>query len=147
MSRARLVIWQESGLGQAVGVVRVTATAEAYARIALGARGAGLALAGAVGCVAPGVDRAGAGARVGAGDQHTVAAGAAFAIGGAAGRRAWGAASVVVADQAEAALRVRLAHGGDSRRRRSGWRGRRRWRRRGARRRGRWRRGRRRGAR
>src|ERR1041384_4381525 len=113
MSRAWLAIWREGGLGQAVGVVGVTATAEAYAGIALGARGAGLALADAVGCVASGVERADAGARVGARDQHTVAAGAALAVGATAGRCARGAASVVVADQAEAALGIRLAHGGD----------------------------------
>src|SRR5579872_4526379 len=128
MSRALLAIWREGRLGQAVGVVRVTATAEAYAGIALGARGACLALADAVGCVAPGVERAGGGARVGARDQHTVAvaAGAALAVGAAAGRCARGAASVVVADQAEAALGIRLAHGRDRRGCRSG----RRWRRR-----------------
>src|SRR4051812_21389984 len=133
MSRAPLEIWRERGLGEAVGVVRVTATAEAYAGIALGARGAGLAFANAVGAVAAGVERADAGARIGAGDQHTVAAGAALAIGAAAGRRAWGAASVVVADQAEAALRIRLADGGHGRGRRSGGRGRCWWRRGGAR--------------
>src|SRR5215813_10205111 len=111
MSRVLLAIWRKGGLRQAVGVVRVTATAEAYAGIALGARGARLALADAVGWVAPGVEGAGAGARVGARDQHTVAAGAAFAVGGAAGRGARGAASVVVADQAGAALGIRLAYG------------------------------------
>ena len=86
MSRAPLAIWPEGGLGHAVGVVRVAATAEAYAGITLSARGTRLALADAVGCVAPGVERAGAGARVGARDQRTVAAGAALAVGAAAGR-------------------------------------------------------------
>src|SRR4051812_23101194 len=120
MSRAPLAIWREGELGQAVGVVRVAATAEAYAGIALGARGARLTLADAVGGVAPGVERADAGAQVGARDHRTVAAGAALAVGAAARRRARGAASAVVADQAEAALGIRLAHGGDGRGRRGG---------------------------
>jgi hypothetical protein len=126
MSRALQAIWREGGegeLGEAVGVVRVTATAEAYARITLGARAARLTLADAVGCVAPGVERAEAGARVGARDQDAVAAGAALAVGAAARRRARGAASVVVADQAEAALGIRLAYGGDRRGCGSGGRG------------------------
>src|ERR1051325_11035494 len=106
MSRALLAIWREWRSGQAVGVVGVAATAEAYARIALGARGAHLTLADAVRWVAPGVLGAGPGARVGAWDQPTVAARVALAVGAAAGWRARGAASAVVADQAVAALRI-----------------------------------------
>ena len=93
----------------------VAASVEAHAGVALGVGGAAKALAGARGRVASRVQRADAGARVGALDQRAVAV-AALAIGAAGRRGARWAASTVVADRARRTLGVGLASGGGGRR-------------------------------
>src|ERR1041385_5589733 len=86
--------------GGAVGVVREAAAAEANTGVALRARGACHAFAGAAARVAPGVERTDRRARVIACDQGAVAAGPAFTVGAAAVRGARRAADSVVTDLA-----------------------------------------------